>query len=228
MMTITKSHTNYIYMNSIFFWLVLSLGAGMYLLMTNQVKLLHIAALSGTGLILGLLTASLFLLIIDLQKENERDPLTQAFSRSYYRKKLKSWCENKVNFSLILIDVDYFNSINTVYGYSVGDEVLISLSELIMNNTKRTHDIVARHGDGKFALMVDRNDLVAASNIAKRLCIKISRTPMHSTIHLTCSFGVAQFRTEGDTPDTLFERANDALMKSKDNGKNCVAMEVAA
>ena len=226
-MAITKSRSNYIYINSIFFWQVFSLAAG-YLLMVNEVSLLNIVALSGTGLLLGILTASLFLLVISIQKNNERDPLTQTFSRSYYRKILNNWCESKVDFSLILIDIDYLNIINATYGHKVGDEILINLSELITNNTKRTKDIVAHHGDGKFVLMVNQNNLASASNIAQRLCIKISRTVMSSTVHMTCSFGVAQYRADNDSSKALFKRAEKALLQSKNNGKNCVAMESAA
>jgi len=225
---ITKSHTNYIYINSIFFWQVFSFAAG-YLLMANEISFLNIVALSGTGLLLGLSTASLFLLVIAIKKnDNERDPMTQSFSRSNYRKIFNSWCKNKVDFSLILIDIDYFNSINATYGHKVGDEILLNLSELITNNTKRTKDIVAHHGDGKFILMVNQNNLASASNIAMRLHKKINHTLMPSAIHLTCSFGVAQYRADNDSSNTLFERAEKALLQSKNNGKNCVAMESAA
>ena len=226
-MDIAKSRSNYIYINSIFFWQVFSLSTG-YLLIVNEFNLISIVALSGTGLLLGIFTARLFLLVIAMQKNNERDPLTQSFSKSYYRKMLNSWCESKVDFSLILIDIDCLNSINDTYGQKVGDEILMSLSELLTNNTKRKKDIVAHHGDGKFILMVNNNNLSSASNIAQRLCIKISRTVMSSTIHMTCSFGVAQYRADNDSSNTLFERAEKALLQSKNNGKNCVALESVA
>ena len=228
-MSITKLKPNFVYMNSIFFWLVVSFSAGylqfVYVFELAEIKAIHFLALGGAGFVFGLLTAGL-IVAYRLKKSNIRDPLTPSFNRTYYEEKLENWYEAKVNFSLILLDVDYFKTINSTYGRKTGDNVLIGLCDLI-NETKRSYDIFARHSDGTFVLMVPRNNVISTSKIASRLCEKISHTPMPSGVHVTCSFGVAQFRPESDTPGTLFERADEALHKSKDKGRNRVNEELA-
>jgi len=106
----------------------------------------------------------------------------------------------------------------------VGDKTLIRLCELV-TDTKRLYDVFARHGGEEFVLLTPRSDLSEAGDIATRLCNSISKASMPSGYTLTCSFGVAQFRAGIDTPVSLFERADKALYKSKNRGKNCVTLE---
>jgi len=88
------------------------------------------------------------------------------------------------------------------------------MSELV-HATKRQSDIFARHGGEEFILLAPRTDLAAASELATRLCEVIDTATMPSGIHLTCSFGVAEYRAYSDKPDSLFQRADKALYESK-------------
>lgn len=227
-MSIGKLNTSFIYVNSIFFAQFITCSIS-YLLMTyvlkiSELKALYIIAPGVIGVILGMLIARSIVLSYKSKEIVARDFLTQSFNHTYYKNKMKNWCDDKVKFSLILIDADNLKNINSTYGHKTGDDVLIKFTEF-MNKTKRIYDVFARHKDGTFVLMVPRCDLVSATGIAMRLRTQITKSSMPCEICLTCSFGVAQFRPDSDTPDTLFERAEKALSKSKIYGKDRVVIE---
>ena len=227
-MSIGKLNSSFVYINSILFAQFITCGISYlqitYALKISELNALYFIAPVVTGVILGALMARSIALTYKTKKIAVRDLLTQSFNHTYYKNKMNNWCEEKVDFSLILIDADNFKSINYTYGHKTGDDVLIKFTEF-MNKTKRIYDVFARHSGGTFVLMVPRCDLALAARLALRLRSQIAKSSMPSEIHLTCSFGVAQFRPDSDTPDTLFERAEKALLKSKSHGKNRVVIE---
>ena len=227
-MPASRLNTILIYAGSILFWVIFTCIAG-YLQMSYTFELAPLKAgyfiVPGSlGLIFGFLAARIFLLSQRLKQSSIRDSLTQSFNHGYYMQTLKEWCDDKSIFSLVMIDADHFKKINDQYGHKVGDQVLVRMSELV-NETKRSYDIFARHGGEEFVLLAPRTDLVAAFDLASRLREVIGSTPMPLDIHLTCSFGVAEYRQHSDTPDSLFERADQALYLSKSKGRNCVTRE---
>ncbi|MES0327768.1 MAG: GGDEF domain-containing protein [Gammaproteobacteria bacterium] len=227
-MPITKLNSNLVYASSIFFWLIFTCAVGylqiVYTFNIQDLKFYYFLAPGTVGIIFGVLTARIILLSHKLKQMAIRDPLTQSFNHGYYNQTLNDWCDKKATFSLILIDVDHFKNVNDEHGHMVGDQVLMRLCELV-TETKRLSDVFARHGGEEFVLLVPRTDLVAASEIAIRLCEIIDKASMPYDIHLSCSLGVAQYRPFSDTPVTLFERADKALYASKSNGRNRVTLE---
>ena len=217
-----------VYLKSIIGWLAFTCVVG-YLQMTYtfeivNLKPLYFMAPGVIGLLFGVMTGRIILLNNKLKWFSVRDPLTKAFNHGYYKQVLNDWCDQKATFSLILIDIDHFKNVNDDYGHKVGDEVLVRISELV-SHTKRLYDVFARHGGEEFALITPRTELKEASDMALRICKAIERATMPSNIKVTCSFGVAQFRVGSDTADSLFERSDKALYKSKHNGRNQVTNE---
>jgi len=190
----------------------------------EHLKPVYFIAPGVIGILFGAMTGRIILLNHKLKLYSIRDPLTHAYNHGYYKQILNEWSLEKTTFSLILIDIDHFKKINDEYGHHLGDQVLVRVCELVAE-TKRMYDVFARHGGEEFVLLTPRTDLAETLDIARRLCEVLSNAPMPSDIKLTCSFGVAQFRADSDTPDKLFERADKALYESKHSGRNRVTGE---
>lgn len=224
----TKLSRFYIYLISILVSLTATCGVGYFhmsvILDIPYFKLVYLAGPSIIGLIFGLLAARVILLNNKLKWCSIRDPLTHAFNHGYYKQVLNEWSDKGSSFSLILFDIDDFKIINDEYGHQVGDQTLIRVCKLV-SDANRLYDIFARHGGEEFILLTPRSDLSEAGDIALRLCNLIAEASMPSGKKLTCSFGVAHFNDNTDTPDSLFKRADKALYKSKKNGKNQVTLE---
>lgn len=176
------------------------------------------------GLLFGVMTGRIILLNYKLKWFSVRDPLTHAYNHRHYKEVLNDWSQERSSFCLILIDVDHFKKINDQYGHNVGDQVLVRLSEVI-EDIKRFYDVFARHGGEEFVLLTPRTSLSEAEDISLRLCKVISETTMPSEIKITCSFGVAEFKNDVDTADSIFDRADKSLYDSKRSGRNCVTTE---
>ena len=218
----------HVYLKSIAIWVILTCTIG-YFQMKYVIEIKHLQPIFFVApiivsTILGILTARIKLLTDELKRISIRDPLTNTFNYRYFKEVLKSWCHGKTAFSLILIDIDYFKKVNDKYGHHIGDQTLIRISK-IMTDIKRSYDVLVRHGGDEFALFTPRIDLPEAADIAARLREAIREASMPSDIKLTCSFGVAQFRPDVDSADSLYERADKALYESKNKGRDCVTLE---
>lgn len=228
MLSVDELKPGNVYLKSILLWLTFTCGVG-YLQMTyvfviDPLKPFYFMAPGVVGLIFGIMTGRIILLSNKLKLYSIRDPLTNAYNHGYYKRTINDWCNDKVIFSLILIDLDRFKHINDNHGHNVGDQVLVRISEIV-HETKRMYDIFARHGGEEFAILVPRTELDTAAEFATRICNAISNSPMPADIQVTCSLGIAQFRPANDTFDSIFERADKALYESKRNGRNRVTLE---
>ena len=124
--------------------------------------------------------------------------------------------------SLIMMDLDFFKKINDTYGHLCGDCVLREITMLV-NRTIRQYDLFARWGGEEFMILSPNNDMENARQLAERLRTEIEGFDFTSAHSVTCSFGVAEFR-EGDDIDSFTKRADDALYKAKDKGRNRVEL----
>lgn len=124
--------------------------------------------------------------------------------------------------ALLMIDVDHFKRINDRLGHATGDEVLRRLSETLAAQT-RSGDVVARIGGEEFAILLVRTDQAAATKRAeclRRTCNRTTLTTESGDVALTISLGVAQRRGE-ESIDSLMARADLALYRAKEAGRNC-------
>lgn len=217
-----------VYVKTISVWIVLTCVIAylqmVYILDIDTFEFYYFIAPIVLSSILGILTSRIILLNQRLKWVSIRDPLTSAYNYRYFKETLNDWSFENSSFSLILIDVDLFKEINDKYGHQIGDKALVRISE-VLSDTKRTYDVFARHGGEEFALLTPRTDLSEAAAIAERLRGAIRAASMPADIEITCSFGVAEFRIEHDSADSLYERADKALYESKNKGRNCVSLE---
>ncbi|MGE4382027.1 MAG: ammonium transporter [Arcobacter sp.] len=161
----------------------------------------------------------------ELKKSNKNlsvkayhDNLTKILNRNGLLKKLS---ETNNKYTLAIIDIDKFKSINDTYGHDVGDYVLKDLATLISNKI-RTTDIFARWGGEEFVLVLDTPDLLQAQNISDNLRKEIENSKFKTVGKITISIGISEFKTKNDTFEDVFKKADQALYQAKMSGRNRV------
>lgn len=123
-------------------------------------------------------------------------------------------------FSLLLVDTDHFKNINDVFGHQKGDEVLISLSRML-EDCSRKDDYVFRWGGEEFVILLPRTTLEHALQIAENLRAAVAQITIPGLPRFTVSIGVAR-HNQGESIDDLFKRVDDALYRAKNDGRNKV------
>ncbi len=155
------------------------------------------------------------------------DGMTQLANRSFFDEKLTemSMLRDRYDdgFSLLLIDVDNFKTINDTYGHQGGDRVLKGVAYKIRANLRST-DFVARFGGDEFAVLLVKASARAAAVIGRKLCeeIEASRFILDGNeIRATLSIGLAEAEP-GESEASLLKRADTALYQVKQHGRNGV------
>lgn len=153
------------------------------------------------------------------------DEMTGLYNRRFFNESfVKSLSASKrydFNISLVIADVDKFKIVNDTHGHSTGDQVLKLFAD-ILRTTIRTEDIAARWGGEEFILLLPHTTLDGAVILAERIRSRFaaeSRAVMSFAV--TASFGVAEM-CEGEDPETLIRRADGALYRAKDTGRDRV------
>lgn len=164
------------------------------------------------------------------RREASTDALSGVANRKAFDDRLKLLLGYNrrmgTSFALILADLDHFKWINDTYGHQAGDRVIHQLGALLMSQV-RDVDFVARFGGDEFAILLTNSDLESAHKIAQRICIETTRINFGSgssgseQTAVTLSLGLAA-AVSGDTPETIFRRADEALYSSKKGGRNQV------
>ncbi|WP_199271685.1 diguanylate cyclase [Paraglaciecola sp. L3A3] len=160
----------------------------------------------------------------ELKALANNDPLTNVFNRhglqQYIQAAFERFRRSQEVFSILLLDYDLFKEINDTYGHDVGDIVLLTGTDLIKSGI-REQDKLARWGGEEFLILLPNTDLQGALAIGHKLKEAISAKPIGQPIGIEVSVtgGVAQVQTH-DTFETLFKRADDALYKGKQEGRN--------
>jgi len=130
--------------------------------------------------------------------------------------------------AVLMLDSDHFKQVNDTFGHAIGDNVLRHLA-VLMQHELRNIDTVGRVGGEEFAVILPGADLPAAEVFAERLRKKIAGTPMaheDRVIPLTVSIGVAGIKASDASADEALVRADRALFRAKECGRNQVAVEV--
>ncbi|MDF0534432.1 GGDEF domain-containing protein [Shewanella sp. A32] len=120
--------------------------------------------------------------------------------------------------SLIMLDIDHFKTVNDTHGHAVGDSVLVSFANLLLNNV-RHQDHVGRIGGEEFVILLPHTDIAQATTVAALLQEKINHFDFSEVGNKTASFGLTQYR-HGESLSELLSRADKALYLAKDNGRN--------
>ncbi len=128
------------------------------------------------------------------------------------------------NFSLIIIDTDEFKKINDTYGHLVGDEIICNIASRCSHNARKS-DSIGRYGGDEFILLFPNSDMTNTIRVAERIRQDICSTPILTSagpIPVTISLGVASIQSDEDTLISLLIRADKALYRAKQEGRNLV------
>ncbi len=160
----------------------------------------------------------------------ERDALTGLNSRSHFMKRAKALLQSsrleKVPFSLFMIDVDHFKSINDTWGHSQGDWVLTKISEICAHSLRPT-DVIGRFGGEEFVVALPDTGPDDALIVAERLKTKVAELPLKeemSELCLSVTIGIAIAHSEEVDLQALISRADQSLYVGKRDGRNRVVM----
>jgi diguanylate cyclase (GGDEF)-like protein/PAS domain S-box-containing protein len=163
-----------------------------------------------------------------LVEMNTIDALTGIHNRRFLDSRLKEECARFSRyarpFSLMMLDIDFFKKVNDTHGHQAGDLVLKNVAYQA-GAVIRTTDLLARYGGEEFCCLLPETDGNATESVAETLRAHIEQMEHHflkSVIRVTISLGISCFR-EGDSPETLLKRADEALYQAKRSGRNrCV------
>ena len=161
---------------------------------------------------------------VELKIQSITDPLTSLFDKGYFNDHLeieiaRSRRHGSV-LSLVIFDIDKFKQVNDNYGHLAGDDVLKALARLCQKNI-RASDILARWGGEEFVILSPESDSKRTIVFAEKLRRLIEEYSFSIPSQVTCSFGVTEYK-EGDSVDSFINRADRALYKAKQEGRNKV------
>ncbi|WP_078379385.1 sensor domain-containing diguanylate cyclase [Sutcliffiella halmapala] len=159
----------------------------------------------------------------ELEKYVITDYLTKLYSRKYLDDKIKKSMKYDSYGTFILLDIDDFKRVNDTFGHQIGDTILIQVSQIIQSSIRET-DIGARWGGEELAIYLPKISLNQGEQIAGRL---IKNIEDQTSPQVTVSCGVSFWSKEmQDSARDLFRRADFALYKAKDLGKNRLCIEL--
>lgn len=121
-------------------------------------------------------------------------------------------------FSLLLVDLDDFKTVNDIHGHDVGDEVLKAFAKRLQTQLRRS-DLLGRWGGEEFAVVLPDETLAGAVAVAEKLRHHVAEQPFAPIGRITASFGVAEY-VLGENAALLIKRADSALYRAKHAGKN--------
>ncbi len=139
--------------------------------------------------------------------------------RNMLHKGLMDWRNHGAPFAFVIIDLDNFKQINDTYGHDIGDRILKDAARLMSNRVRRS-DALARWGGEEFVLVCPDTTLEQAEQVAENLRAELEHSLVHEGESITASFGVASM--DDANLDHLFKKADTALYKAKDLGRNRV------
>lgn len=165
-----------------------------------------------------------------LEELANTDPLTGALNRRAFMAGARSICEtarrHRRGVSALLLDIDRFKGLNDTYGHAVGDLAIVQVFQRF-SDSLRAGDLLGRWGGEEFVALLPDADARGARIVAERVRSVIEETPLAppgcaESVYFTASLGVAALHDDDDGPDSLIQRADDALYRAKAAGRNQV------
>lgn len=152
------------------------------------------------------------------------DPLTNVYNRRFFMQMLEQEIERTRRtgraFSIVMLDLDHFKSINDRFGHAAGDLVLKTIVDALKKRIRKT-DILARWGGEEFTILLPETPVDSAANLVEELRANLDSLTVQGVGHVTASFGIAAY-APSDTVDTIIMRADHTLYEAKAAGRNCV------
>ncbi len=152
------------------------------------------------------------------------DELTQIRNRTYFEEKFSTEidrCKIQNNsLGFMMLDIDKFKDVNDTYGHQIGDDILVEIAQLIESKTRKS-DIFARWGGEEFVMILPDTTLKDTRAVAQNLRGFIESHTFVNDLKITCSFGIAELEKD-DRQKSIMKRADDALFRAKEAGRNRV------
>ncbi len=160
------------------------------------------------------------------------DDLTGVSNHRYFKQMLDNEIQRHSRYehplSLIMADIDNFKIVNDRYGHLMGDQVLITVADL-MKRSIRGFDLLARYGGEEFCVILPETAMEESLVVGKRIVSTVSQYPFkiaasasENTFNLSLTAGLASFPEDADDAKTLIDAADRALYLGKESGKNCI------
>jgi two-component system cell cycle response regulator len=163
------------------------------------------------------------------------DALTGLYNRRYMESHLGTLVEQAAArdkpLTVLVLDIDYFKSINDTYGHDAGDDVLREFA-LRIRKSIRGIDLACRYGGEEFVIVMPETDMSVATMVAERLRRRIATEPFSiqqggRAIEVTISVGIAGIASPDDRAASILKRADQALYRAKRDGRNRVVPDAA-
>jgi diguanylate cyclase (GGDEF)-like protein len=170
----------------------------------------------------------------ELREHSLRDGLTGCFNRTHALDvldvELRRARRSHLPVSLIMFDLDHFKDVNDRYGHLCGDAVLAAVGSR-MKDVLRGSDLKCRYGGEEFLVLLPETPIEGAKRVADTLRRELSDLPIHwkdETLNVTASFGVAMALPSEIDCEAIISRADAALYRAKEQGRNCVRLSAEA
>lgn len=165
--------------------------------------------------------------INELEKLSATDLLTGAWNRAHFDRVIARELDRSIRFkqpvSLIFLDIDRFKRVNDAYGHQAGDEVLRELVQVI-GETIRSIDAVFRWGGEEFMVLASQTGYRDSAALAEKIRAKVEQHRFPGVGPVTISLGVAE-HIATESAEIWIGRADDALYRAKDGGRNRVCVD---
>lgn len=157
------------------------------------------------------------------------DGLTELYNHRYFQEQMKLNVENSKRygneFSMIILDIDFFKKFNDTYGHQSGDAVLRQVAQTLKKSVRAT-DIACRYGGEEMSIILPNTGKNVAHSTAEKICERVSSNKFKlqgdKEVSVTISLGVSTYPHDGQTPSELIEAADKRLYNAKNNGRNQV------
>lgn len=160
------------------------------------------------------------------------DPLTGLYNLEFLvgflQQQLLFSYRQRLAVGMAIIDIDNFGQVNDEFGYEIGDIVISTIANRLLNVT-RSSDLLARYGGDEFAVVLPNTDLNGARILGEKVRLEVEQLgfvkgPGRKGPHVTVSVGCSNFNMEDLNPETILRDAKIALQKAKESGRNCVCV----
>lgn len=159
-----------------------------------------------------------------LKNLSQTDQLTQVYNRRkidlIFKNRFNEAKRYETTFSIILIDIDHFKSINDKYGHDMGDKILVEFAKVLKQNI-RTTDSLARFGGEEFLIIASNTNEQNCLLLCNKLKEKIKTIEIDS-VKISASFGYTEYDSKFKTKDEMFKVADDFLYEAKNSGRDCI------
>ncbi|HEY3045214.1 MAG TPA: sensor domain-containing diguanylate cyclase [Vicinamibacterales bacterium] len=171
-------------------------------------------------------------LFSEVRETSLRDGLTGCFNRTHALEvidtELRRARRSQMPVSLIMLDLDHFKGINDRHGHLCGDAVLAAVGAR-MREVLRGSDLKCRYGGEEFLVLLPETSLDGARRVADTLRRQLADMAVqwkNETLHVTASLGVTMAQPSEIDTQALIARADAALYRAKDQGRNCVRLSL--